>query len=165
MPSKPKNALAEKENADKRSSLANYEKAVEAAKLKAVNLIDFSFKVQPDFFSFKKTDLNFCYLVNNTDTQYEEDFAVAFVDFEVYTKKSRRKLLSCKAQYAVIYDGFKNCEEKEVRQFVNRVSVFTCYPYFRSLFASMDWAAGTKLPPLPIHKEPIIPKKKMATKG
>jgi preprotein translocase subunit SecB len=140
--------------------LEAYNAAVDAARLESVQLIDLSFNVKPEFFETISKNRKFSYRIksNNVVCEDDDDIAIAFIDFEVFAKKSRTNQLACKASYAVMYSGFTDCKNAQVKAFVRKVASFTCYPYFRSLIANLDWAAGTGLPPLPIHKE--FPKSK-----
>ncbi|WP_018690041.1 hypothetical protein [Ahrensia kielensis] len=139
----------------------SYNAAVDAAMLKSVQLVEINFLVKPDFFRAKSNEKKFHVVVDSVEPEYEagNDAVVALVDFEVFIKRARTKQLTCKAKYAVVYGGFSNCEYEDVLRFIERVSTFTCYPYFRSVFANIDWAAGTHLPPLPVLKERVLPSK------
>ena len=128
--------------------------------MKAVQLLGLSFQVEPDYFS--SADKSLEYVIDNTTNNFiEEDGAgFSFISITVTSKRDDEEILSCKADYVVIYDNLSNCHEREVVVFLSRVAPFACYPYFRGLFANLDWAADTRLPPLPVHREPIVPRKK-----
>lgn len=139
----------------KRERLERYNHVVSVAQLRSVQMTSTSFKVNPDFFSDDK-NRKLSYTVKKGGKHFSASNAIAmiFISFEVDSKSGRKKSLHCKAEYAVTYDGLLDCDEEAVFAFLDRVGPFTCYPYFRSLFASLDWAATTGLPPLPVHKEP-----------
>lgn len=131
-----------------------YNSVVREADLQAVQLLNLSFNVDPAFFgdrSKRKFDLNIEHGTNEFDAA--KGSAFAFVNLVVSVKRARKNTLMCKAEYVVVYENLKGCESDAVKQFLDRVAPFACYPYFRSVFATLDWAAGTMLPPLPIHKE------------
>lgn len=131
-----------------------YNAVVRDADLKAVQLLNISFGVEPAFF-VEKSKRKFDVKIELGQSDYDPDkgAVVAAVKLVVSVKKSRLNALQCKAEYIVVYENLVGRKEEAVRQFVDRVAPFACYPYFRSVFATLDWAAGTKLPPLPVHKE------------
>lgn len=140
----------------KTKKLDAYSDVVSKASLNDVNLFDLEFKVKPEFYSeSEKKKLG--YEIENVSSQFDVDVGVAasFISLAVVGTVGRKKVLVCKAAYSVIYDNLKGCEPEAVEAFLRRVAQFACYPYFRSLFASLDWAAGLRLPPLPVHKEPV----------
>lgn len=131
-----------------------YNAAVAAAGLQAVQLQSMSFKVEPEFFGDRtQRRLSVDIEHERNDVDSAQGLAFAFVNILVTAKRGRKNTLACKAGYLVIYDNLKGCDPDAVRLFLDRVAPFACYPYFRSLFATLDWAAGTMLPPLPVHKE------------
>lgn len=118
-------------------------------------MMSVSFKVKAEFFSEdEKRALS--YVVKNGVHHFstEDGAAMMFVSFNVTAQTGRKKTLACEAEYVVTYDGLNDCDDDAVEAFLGRVAPFACYPYFRSLFATLDWAATTGLPPLPVHKEP-----------
>ncbi|UXN61560.1 hypothetical protein [Phyllobacterium zundukense] len=148
----------------KKDRLEKYSHVVGVAQLRAVQVTSVEFNVKPEFFS-DEADRSLGYVVIKGGQQFshEDCVAMAFIGFEVAAKTGRKKTLVCKAEYAVTYDNLVDCDEEATMVFLNRVAVFACYPYFRSLFATLDWAAATSLPPLPVHKEPAV--KSPAEKG
>jgi hypothetical protein len=143
-----------------KSAVENYNKVVEAAELLAVNLVEIAMSVKPSYFSYSIAELKLVYTVEVDKVLSDDNMnsAMAMVNFEVKSKHGKTKHLVCKAQYMVAYTGLKGCETTEVDKFISRVAIFACYPYFRAVFANLNWSAGTNLPPLPIYKEPIVPK-------
>lgn len=138
-----------------RERLERYNHVVSAAQLRSVQMSSTAFKVKPDFFSDgENRKLSYTVIKGARHFSEENAVAMAFISFQVEAKIGRKKVLHCEAEYVVTYDGLFDCEEEAVLAFLDRVGPFTCYPYFRSLFASLDWAATTGLPPLPVHKEP-----------
>lgn len=139
----------------KREKLEKYNHVVGAAQIRAVQMMSVSFKVKPDFFS-EEEKRALSYDVKNGDHNFstEDGAAMIFVSFNVSAQTGRKKTLVCEADYVVTYDGLNDCDDEAVKAFLGRVAPFACYPYFRSLFATLDWAATTGLPPLPVHKEP-----------
>ena len=141
-------------DASSAEALEAYNAVVRDADLQAVQLLDLSFNVDPAFFgdrSKRKFDLNIEQGANEFDSS--KGAAFSFINIVVSVKRARKNTLLCRAKYVVVYENLNGCEEDAVKAFLDRVAPFACYPYFRSVFATLDWAAGTMLPPLPIHKE------------
>lgn len=140
----------------KEERLRKYNHVVDSAELVSVQLIKSHFEVKPEFFSFADARKNLGYDAEFESVDYSEDrgVAMAFLRFSVDSKKGKRKLLACSASYLILYDNLTGCDRGAVEAFVRRVATFACYPYFRSHFAGLDWAATARLPPLPILREP-----------
>lgn len=135
-----------------------YNQVVACAELSNIQLIHINFDVQPRYFLEEPDDedeANLGYEISVDETHYEpsEGMAACMMSFDVSAGDSQGAALQCKAKYAVSYRMGEVCDEQAVETFLRRVGVFACYPYFRGLFAQIDWAANTHLPPLPIHKE------------
>ncbi|WP_105371690.1 hypothetical protein [Neorhizobium huautlense] len=144
-----------------------YNKVVDAAELNGIQLVHVNFDVMSRYFDNEGSPA-IGYVVKTEDTYYdvEDGFAACLVNFEVEAKDDSGVTLECSAKYTVSYRLSEACDEKAVKIFLRRVGVFACYPYFRGLFASLDWSANTRLPPLPVHKENVAtrPKKKVPKK-
>lgn len=144
-----------------------YNKVVDHADIKAVQLVHIDFDVEPRYYGDRK-DQTIGYEVETDDSYYdaEDGFAACLVSFQVEAKDEEGVTLQCSARYTVSYRVSEPCDEKAVKTYLNRVGVFACYPYFRGLFANLDWSANTRLPPLPVHRENLAtrPRKKPAKK-
>lgn len=145
---------------------ALYGKVVDAAELQAVTLVNLNFVVQPQFFE-KQADVSFGYDIDVVEENYDADTggAIAIIDCAVYASINDEKLFNCEAKYIVVYALSETCDRNAVSSFLKRVSVFACYPYFRSIVASVDWAAGTRLPPMPVHRETNSVQARVANKS
>lgn len=141
--------------------LERYNNVVARAELQTIQLTDFSFHVDPGHF-VKAGNRKLSYQIKNEVNEFfrEDGLAFAHVDMTVNAKVDRKKTLACTAKYVAVYDNLGDCDEKEVKVFLSRVAPIACYPYFRGIFASLNWAAGADLPPLPVHREPTIPRPK-----
>lgn len=146
------NLPSDQEAADSRAA---YNSVVRDANLQAIQLLAIAFKVEPAFFgdrTKRKPDLKIEHREEAFDAASGE--AYCSVTLTVSVKGTGRKNnLFCKAEYVVVYDNLVGSDQNAVAAFLDRVAPFACYPYFRSVFATLDGAAGTRLPPLPIHKE------------
>lgn len=70
-------------------------------------------------------------------------------------KHRRSKVLKVKAEYWVLYSGFKDAPETYVELYFRKIARFTTYPYFRSHFAMLSASAGLTLAPLPSLTERV----------
>ncbi|CAN7433678.1 hypothetical protein LJR251_002771 [Rhizobium rhizogenes] len=138
----------------KEERIDRYNSVVEAAQLNDIQLLNLSFAVNPAFFN-ENAENGLSYDVSLKETHYDSDAgaAVAFVECAVQARDGNEDTLLCTANYSIVYSLADRCDTEETKAFLQRVAPFACYPYFRGLFASLDWAANTHLPPLPIHKE------------
>ncbi|MER9202256.1 hypothetical protein NKH74_24110 [Mesorhizobium sp. M0933] len=145
--------------ARKRDRLEKYGDVVELANLSAVQMTSVKFSVKPEFFA-NDDHRNLSYTIDKGTMEYLRDqkAGMAFLSLKVEAKSGRKRTLYCEAEYLVTYDNLIDLNEEAVVAFLDRVAPFACYPYFRSLFANLDWAATTGLPPLPVHKEPARPR-------
>ncbi|MGV2018172.1 hypothetical protein [Agrobacterium sp. 22-223-1] len=142
----------------------NYNRVVAAAELGAIQLVKLDFDVSPDYY-IEQADAELGYVVKAESSEYDEEsrLAACIISFQVNALRGDEPLLQCNATYTVMYEIADDCDIDAVKTFVERVGVFACYPYFRGVFASLDWAANTRLPPLPVHKEET--KKKAKSKA
>lgn len=154
-----RNEIQTNGGSDKSEVLARYNHVVECAELRTIQLTDFNFHIDPQHFS-PEVKRSFVYDIDNHANEFsaENGLALAHVDVSVYCKVERKKTLKCTAKYIAVYDNLSDCDEKEVKAFLSRVAPIACYPYFRALFANLNWAAGADMPPLPVHREPTIPR-------
>lgn len=154
--------------AEKDKQIADYNKVVQVAELGEIQLFELNFSVSPDYYHGKE-DAKLGYIVKTDSTFYDPDanFAACLVSFEVEAKHDEDIVLNCSAKYTATYNLSEACEKEAIEKFLNRVAVFACYPYFRGIFANLDWSANTRLPPLPIHKEDVkrTPKPKARKKA
>lgn len=151
---------------DKEKCLENYNKVVDNAELVAVQLLVSNFNVSPDF--FRAEEKNFSYSIEIVDVDYKskEKAGIAFLlaNVKISANANTEDILLFKTKYVVLYNIEKRCDKNAVFAFLQRVAPFTCYPYFRALFASMCGAAGVQVPPLPVHKEKPVQKEKSVQK-
>jgi hypothetical protein len=148
-------AAAEAE-ALKRERLENYNKVVAAAELGAIQLVKLDFDVSPEYF-VESDENQLGYVITPESSEYDPDagIAVCAIEFQVNAMRGEAPVLQCNATYTIMYSISETCDVHAVKAFIERVGVFSCYPYFRGVFANLDWAANTRLPPLPIHKEEV----------
>ncbi len=131
-----------------------YNKVVASAQLGLVQLLSVHFDVQPNYFDDQqKNELSYDLDINHLEYDKSGNVAVAFVQCNVTAKQDEVEVLTCEAAYSIVYSLAEEFEEEAVLAFVKRVCKFACYPYFRSLFSTFDWAANTRLPILPVLKE------------
>lgn len=143
----------------KKDHLEEYRKVVDASQLEHVMLVHLEFNVDPKFFT-ERENISLSYEIDVDDHSYNADLgqAAAFIDAAVVATIEEKSAFVCQAKYVVGYSLEEKCDPEAVATFLKRVAVFACYPYFRGVVANLDWAAGTNLPPLPVHRE-ASPKK------
>lgn len=139
-----------------KNRLKLYNEVVEKAELTAIQLLSLSFDSDLTYAWDYAPKSKLTYNVVSEETLFDSEVgkAAIFVLCDVKSKVGRKNALSCKAKFAVAYSGLSGCEEAAVVAFLQRVGRFSCYPYFRSVFATLDWNAQTRMPPLPVLKEP-----------
>lgn len=147
----------------KQARLDAYSDVVEKAELSSIRLATLDFQVQPEYFAAQRRRKNKpeLHLDINTDTTIfdaKSGFAGIFLSCETGAKAREEDLVRCKAVFLVTYRNLLGCEEEASKAFLERVGKFACYPYFRSLFSSLDWLAGTEMPILPVLKQQAKPK-------
>lgn len=139
----------------------NYNRTVAVIDLSAIQLVKLDFDVSPEYYSHREeAELGYVVTLESSVYDSEEGFAACIVNFDVEAIFDDEALLSCKAKYTVMYTVAEECDEESVKAVLKRIGIFACYPYFRGVFANLDWSANTRLPPLPVHKENIRRKPK-----
>ena len=131
-----------------------YNRAVASARLLDVAVTASSFKLEREFFSEsdKKRKLSSDYHL--IDCEFNEEFLILLVRFEVEAKEGNRKLLKCRCDYNVVYSfSAPNVSREAAVSFGRHIAQFTAYPYFRQHFAQRSWESGADLPVLPILKK------------
>ena len=78
------------------------------------------------------------------------------VKWRVDMKHGRKSVSKCVAIYDIMYDGLVTSNDEVLKIFADNVATSATYSYFRSLFATLDWSAQLRLPPLPVLK--LFPK-------
>jgi len=133
---------------------AQYNRVVREANLVTIDLKDVVFSVDPlaqtgaedgrkRVFSSEVRDFSF---------DLEHKFAFACLRWSLDIKFNNKKVVKCRVDYNVLYDGF-TCENEEiVKLFIENVAAPATYAYFRALYAQLDWSAGLNSPPLPVVK-------------
>jgi hypothetical protein len=85
----------------------------------------------------------------------EEGVMFGELSWSAYSKRGRKKALSIKADYLVVYSSATDLEEVYVEAFLGNVGKFATFPYFRALVATYSAASSADLPILPVLKQPI----------
>jgi hypothetical protein len=143
----------------KKDRLAKYNAVVDRAELASISLIEVNFKVRPEHFADGERSpagkLRYGIAVEEASFNAETGCGGVFLDCEAASRKGRKNSVQCKAKYFVGYRNMVGCDEAAAKAFMSRVGRFTCYPYFRSLLATLNWSADTQLPALPVLREPV----------
>lgn len=150
--------MTEAKKHDPNDPIAEYGRVVDNAELSTVSLVSLNFAVHPSYFE-KQEEIQLGYEINVSEHNYntEQGSVLAVVECSVSANVDDEPLFKCDASYVVGYALSQECDIEAVSAFVKRVGVFACYPYFRSIVANVDWAAGTHLPPMPVHREVKAP--------
>jgi hypothetical protein len=142
---------------DPQERRTSYNRAVREARLVTILLSKVDFNVnreipRPSRDNSDRPNLSFGGTMSNFFFDEEKKVCIARVEWKVELKSGRQKFAKCTATYDVMYDGFGDVDEAIIRLFAENVAQPATYSYFRSLFASLDWSADLRLPPLPIVK-------------
>lgn len=134
-----------------------YNRAVRQANLVTILLSKIDFKVNREIKRPVKSDERKStpsYGGKLVKFQFNEEAKafIASVAWTVELKVGRQTYSKCVAHYDVIYNGFSDIDEEIVELFAENVARPATYTYFRALFASLDWSAELRLPPLPVIK-------------
>ena len=133
-----------------------YNELVANASMVDIRLTESTFSVKPEYYENKDDDLLKYHATRGvSDVSFGEpsSFFHATVAFEVAVKLGKKKVLSSKAEYLVVFCSAADVDKSVVGPYVNKVAVHSAYPYFRQLVASQSWASETDLPLLPIIKQ------------
>lgn len=130
-----------------------YNQVVDAAELSSVQMVNLKFDVKPSFFKSKKREFHYDGSIKYIDFDAENGNAIALTNFIVEARSGKSKILVCKADYICAYNSIVDCDKAAIDTYLRRVAIFAAYPYFRSLFASLDWAASTSMPILPVMRQ------------
>lgn len=156
-----KSRSAEKTDRD----YASYNDVVKAAELSTVMLISSEFNVQSDFFTYSDNlELRSGAEREDVLVDDEEGFATQVIKFRVSADVDDEVYLEAKATYLVAFTLNERVSEDAVKDFVDRVAVFTAYPYFRARVSQYSWEANAELPPMPMIKAPPRKSAKQAKK-
>jgi hypothetical protein len=157
--SRQSNELADDEKAKR---LAAYDEVVRAAKLAGIKLYSSSFKINPEYYPARDEELEsqksllnrgFTWTHEPVGFVKESGILAGVFNWGIEVKKGRKRLVSAKAGYMVIYTDVPPVDDEPALAFLKKVGRFACYPYFRSYVAQMGWAAEADLPILPVLKD------------
>lgn len=144
-------ATAAKERNEARLQL--YNQVVTDARLRKLMLSDLTFKVNRELdVSSSKPTMQFEGILAAFSFDAEAKAIAATIEWIATQKQGRKVYSKCAAQYHIIYDGFTVEDEDILERFAFNVGRPATYTYFRALFASLDWAAELRNPPLPVVK-------------
>lgn len=145
---------AEQKEADALKRRADYNRAVRTAELNSILLRDLKFKVDRKAAPVRGQPVKMTGECNGAmiglRVDEESGAMTASIEWGVELKVAKKRVASCKAVYDVVYNGFAEVDDDVVGLFAENVARPACYAYFRSLYASMDWAAELRFPPLPV---------------
>jgi hypothetical protein len=131
-----------------------YSAVAAAARLRDVKLTRQSYVIKPELYAQPielSADLSHAYSGEPKHVHFEQDdgFVIGTYAWSVTVKQKRRQVLSHRAEYLLVFSELESKPEDYVSLYFKKISRFTSYPYFRSLFASNVMNSGIVLPPLP----------------
>lgn len=131
-----------------------YALVAKTARLRDVRLIESHFQAKADLLRvFDQTEgsyeLSFSGELSSFGFDADSGFAIGSYEWVAFAKHGRKKAMSTKTKYMVIYTNLKGMNEAYVSIYYRKLAKFTSYPYFRGFFALNAAAASIIIPPLP----------------
>jgi len=148
------NIKTPQQSGNKPPTPAAYNAFVATTTLQEVRLVKSDFALNPEGF-LDEDGWVYAHACELDSSHYdsERDLLFAFLSAEAFATKKRKRLVSVKCRYVVVYSVSGKPEESVVDAFAKRVARFTAFPYFRAHFADLMSQAGMHVPPLPVLKE------------
>lgn len=164
----PRAPAQSKPAAPRRASPSEYSDAVSAAEMVSIRLIKSEFAVEPEGLGHDRSAWKRSYDCQVTRVSFDRTrrLLTGIVSADAVCKLGRRRLISLKSSYLLVYSVEGEPTDAAAESFVQRVGAFAAYPYFRAHFSDACSQAGVTLPPLPVLKAPpqrIAPSKKAAS--
>jgi hypothetical protein len=133
---------------------AAYNALVNSARLRDLRLVKSEFNLDAEGLDPEPSwkQVHTCEL-QQSHYDAENGLLVAWIIAEANCLKKRKKIISVKCRYLVVFEVDGAPDELIIQAFSRRVARFAAYPYFRAHFAELVSQAGVFLPPLPIIKE------------
>lgn len=147
-----------------RPSFKKYNAVVQSAELVDIRLTSSNFQVKAEYYLLKgreKDDpksrmrLEMGGSLSEFDYVKKEGLITGEFEWSASSTKGRKKLLSIRSTYLVVYRAANDLEDFYVGAFLANVGKFATFPYFRSLVATYSAAASADLPILPVLRQPI----------
>lgn len=146
------------------STFKKYNAVIQSAELVDIRLTSSKFDVKDEYYLLKRGGKNenkkvLKFEMGGTLVEFDyldtEGLVFGHFEWSAFGNKGRRRLLSIKSRYLVIYTAAKDLEAPYVEAFLANVGRFASFPYFRSLVATYSAAASADLPILPVLRQPI----------
>lgn len=133
-----------------------YSQAVDCAQLHDIRLTSSSFSASSEAYLRPEPSWKRGFACDVVDGSYDKEAGLltGWVEAEAFVKRGRRNIFLLKTKWLVVYKVDGHPDEQAAIKFVQMISNFAVYPYFRSHFACASAEAGVRLPPLPVMKEP-----------
>lgn len=134
-----------------------YNDLVAQARLIGLRLTGSKFDIKPQALSEQREQWK--YRINDKLDEWtldQENLRLrGLYSYEVSCGTGRRSSVTLSATYYATYKLSRECEEDAAFAYLQRVARYSCYPYFRALFAILTEQSGLLLPPLPVlYEEP-----------
>lgn len=143
----------EERRAENERRLNLYNKIVTEANLAKLILTKVDYQVNHSVMaSDKEPSLKYHGSLVEFDHDKDAGAIIAGIKWTADIRCGRKKALHFVANYVVIYDGFSTDDAGILERFADNVARPASYSYFRSLFATLDWASDLRTKPLPVVK-------------
>lgn len=131
-----------------------YARTAKCARLQEVRLVESYYKVKPVLFlqadaENLPTRQGFSGSMDGHHIELDEGIVIGGYTWEAEVKIDRKKALSIKTKYMVLYSGLEDCKTEYIRLYFQKLARFTTYPFFRAHFAVQTSSSSLNLPPLP----------------
>jgi len=146
-----------------RFTFKKYNAVVQSAELVEIRLTSSKFDINDEYYRRErdedKTSMKLAMGGSLVDFEYvkREGLVLGEYEWSAFATRGRKRILSIKSRYQVIYKAANNLEDAYVGAFLANVGRFASFPYFRSLVATYSAAASADLPILPVLRQPIDP--------
>lgn len=131
-----------------------YAKTARLARLEDIRLIECNYTVKVNAFleaetSNKIMEQGFSGVISGYSFNQDVGVAAGSYSWRAEVKCGRKKVMSMKAEYMLVYSHLKEAKADYVRLYFQKLARFTSYPYFRAHFAVQSSASGLNIAPLP----------------
>jgi hypothetical protein len=131
---------------------SDYNRLARTAKLTSILLEKIDFTARTEAVGISKSLLKRELNANATalTNGISDGSCIANIQWDLRYTYQRRVIVKCIASYIIGFEGMKDFSEEVVGIFVDTNAKAMTYPYFRGLYAHLDWSANLGSAPLPI---------------
>jgi hypothetical protein len=131
---------------------SDYNRLARTAKLTSILLEKLEFTARTEAVGISKSLLKRELNANATvlTSGITDGSCIANIQWGLRYTYQKRTIVKCIASYIIGFEGMKEFSEEVVGIFVDTNAKAMTYPYFRGLYAHLDWSANLGSAPLPI---------------